>query len=136
MTKTQKKYVVYNEAMRYVNNAIEILSEKAKTEGDKYIDKKYIKMAGHTAYTGVLYALDNTHILPPLKGRQRRDVKDYVAALSKENKKMLGHFNECYEYLHLVAGYDGHARVSLVKSVLKDAKQLIQWAALILILYS
>ncbi len=47
------------EAKRYLNNAKEILREKgAKVEGH-YRDSKYVKMAGHTAYTGVLFALDH-----------------------------------------------------------------------------
>ena len=47
-----------SEARRYIENAKIILSEKAKKEDGRYQDKKYIKMAGHTAYTGVLVALD------------------------------------------------------------------------------
>ena len=44
------------EAMRYIDNAKEILREKAKKEDGLYQDKKYVKMAGHTAYSGVLLA--------------------------------------------------------------------------------
>ena len=50
------KHIV--EAHRYLDNAKEILREKAKKEEGYYQDQKYVKMAGHTAYTGVLMALD------------------------------------------------------------------------------
>jgi hypothetical protein len=46
------------EARRYLNNAKEILREKARKEGDHYQDKKYVRLAGHAAYSGVLIALD------------------------------------------------------------------------------
>ena len=44
------------EAERYLQNARQILSEKAGKDGDYYIDKKYVKMAGHAAWCGVLIA--------------------------------------------------------------------------------
>ena len=46
------------EAMRYIDNAKDILRHKAQKEDGYYQDKKYVKMAGHTAYLGVLLALD------------------------------------------------------------------------------
>jgi hypothetical protein len=47
------------EAKRYISNAKEILKEKAIKEDGFYKDRKYVKMAGHTAYAGVLVALDS-----------------------------------------------------------------------------
>jgi hypothetical protein len=47
-----------DEARRYLSNAKQILSEKAVKEDGLYKDRKYVKMAGHTAYIGVLEALD------------------------------------------------------------------------------
>jgi len=46
------------EAERYLQNARQILSEKAEKDGDYYNDPKYVKMAGDTAWKGVLVALD------------------------------------------------------------------------------
>lgn len=46
------------EARRHIENAKDILSEKARKENGYYQDRKYVKMAGHTAYLGVLVALD------------------------------------------------------------------------------
>jgi len=38
------------EAHRYLDNAKEILSTKAQKEDGFYQDRKYVKMAGNTAY--------------------------------------------------------------------------------------
>lgn len=46
------------EARRYLDNAKELLRDKAKKDGKYYQDKKYVKLAGHAAYSGVLIALD------------------------------------------------------------------------------
>ena len=46
------------EAKRYLANAREILNDKGQKEDGLYQDIKYVKMAGHTAYAGVLVALD------------------------------------------------------------------------------
>jgi len=43
------------EAERYLLNARQILSEKAEKEGDYYNDSKYVKLAGNTAWSGVLW---------------------------------------------------------------------------------
>jgi len=46
------------EAKRHIDNAKGFLSKNAKKEDGFYRDRKYIKIAGHTAYTGILLALD------------------------------------------------------------------------------
>jgi hypothetical protein len=46
------------EAKRYLGNAKEILREKALKDDGYCQDSKYVKMAGHTAYTGILIAFD------------------------------------------------------------------------------
>ncbi len=128
--KTTTKNEVLTEGQRYISNAKEILKTKGKLENSFYTDKKYVKMAGHTAYTGILYALDHANILPPLaKKTQRRDVKDYQEALGKINKKMLGYYVSCYQLLHLVAGYDGVGKKDVLTIAINDATELITWAS-------
>ena len=46
------------EAERYLQNARTLLSEKAGKEGNYYSDRKYVRMAGHTAWCGILIALE------------------------------------------------------------------------------
>ncbi len=57
------------EAKRCLANAREILSEKGQKEDGLYQGIKYVKMAGHTAYTGVLVALDAS-LGKKMKGRK------------------------------------------------------------------
>ncbi len=65
----------------------------------------------------------------PLKKGQRADVRDYQEALGKQNKKMLNYFNDCYEILHLNAGYDGYGHKKHLRIAFSSAEQLIKWAA-------
>ncbi len=62
------------EARRYLDNAKELLSEKARKDEGYYQDTKYVKLAGHAAYTGVLVALDG---ILGKKGKGRKDVDWY-----------------------------------------------------------
>ena len=111
------------EANRYLENAQEILSTKAKKEDGYYQDKKYIKMAGHTAYSGVLVALDA--LLPKKKGR--KSIEYYQEFLSKTDKKMLNQLESVYEIFHLVMGYDGFGKEVYIKEGFKDAEKIINW---------
>ena len=90
------------EAERYMDNAKQILTEKAEKEGDYYNDSKYVKMAGDTAWKGVLVALDAaTGVRKNMKKGQRIDIKDYQNAVSKKDKKMVKPLQSTYNILHL-----------------------------------
>lgn len=91
------------QARRYIDNAKEILREKAGKEDGFYQDSKYVKMAGHTAYMGVLAALDG---LFGKKVKGRKDVDWYKSNLAKSDKKALNIFASAYELLHLNMAYD------------------------------
>ena len=112
------------EAHRYVNNAKELLSDKAKKEDGFYNDKKYVKMAGHTAYCGVLEALDG---LFGLKRKGRKSVEWYQEELGKMDKKVLNAFNVVYNTLHLSMAYDGNLSVLIANEGLKQAETIINW---------
>jgi hypothetical protein len=112
------------EANRYIDNAKTILSEKAQKEGKYYQDKKYVKMAGHTAYVGVLVALD---ALLNIKKKGRKSVDWYKEELAKIDKKILSAFTSAYDTLHLAMGYDGNPNVAVSKSGLEDAETIINW---------
>lgn len=114
-----------SEARRHLANAKEILSEKAKKEDGRYQDKKYIKMAGHTAYTGVLLALDS--LLGNKKKSTRKSVEWYQHELSTIDKKMTGAFANVYEILHLSMGYDGAQNAKVAAIGLKEAENIINW---------
>ncbi|MET7258474.1 DUF5618 family protein [Dyadobacter fermentans] len=112
------------EAKRYVENARTILREKAIKRDYLYTDRKYVKMAGHAAYTGVLLALDG---LFGIKSKGRKDINWYRDQVARTDKKLLTNFMSAYELLHLSMSYDGNLDVSTAKSGLRHADEIIQW---------
>jgi hypothetical protein len=119
------------EANRYLANARQILSEKAKKDGDFYSDAKYVKTAGHVAWCGVLVALDAVlSVCKNLKSHQRPDFNDYLSAVSKIDSKMTRPLLTAYETLHKVLGYDGNLRYKIVQDGLDQAKFIVDWASL------
>ena len=113
------------EARRYIDNAKEILRDKAKKEDGYYTNSKYVKMAGHTAYTGVLVALDGKF---GRKGRRRKDIDWYRQETKKWNVKLLPILNSTYEILHLFLGYDGTKDSRIAKIGIENAERIISAA--------
>ena len=117
------------EAERYLENARTILSEKAGKEGSYYKDPKYVKMAGDTAWKGVLVALDAVlKVRENLKKGQRPDFNDYGAAMSKRDRKMIIPLHTAYESLHKTLGYDGNLSYKIVQESLRQGKIVVDWA--------
>ena len=116
------KHVI--EAHRYLENAREILREKAQKEDKYYKDPKYVKMAGNTAYNGVLVALDG---LFGVKKKGRKSVEWYKEELGKIDKKMGNAFSTVYNTLHLDMGYDGLLNVKISNVGLEEAETIINW---------
>ena len=112
------------EARRYIDNAREILRDKARKEDGYYQDTKYVKMAGNTAYSGILVALD--YLLSPKK-KGRKDVSWYREQLATLDKKVLGAFVSACDTLHLSLGYDGNPSAKVAQSGLEDAETIISW---------
>ncbi len=113
------------EANRYLDNAKDILSTKAMKEDGYYQDAKYVKMAGHTAYSGVLVALDG---VLGKKSKGRKTVDWYKEELSKLDKKILNVFVSAYDTLHLAMSYDGNPNAKVSKAGLEDAERIVEWA--------
>jgi hypothetical protein len=87
-------------------------------------------MAGDTAWKGVLVALDG--VLPVrknLKPRQRPDIKDYLDAVNKKDRKMPRNLKAAYDLLHIYMGYDGILSYKTVQDGLEQGKSMISWAA-------
>ena len=117
------------EAERYLQNAKQILSEKAEKDGKYYNDSKYVRMAGNTAWSGVLIALDAVlHVRANLKKGQRPEFKDYQEAISKVDTKMIRPLLATYESLHKTLGYDGNPNYKIVQESLLEAQTMIDWA--------
>jgi len=117
------------EAERYLQNARQILSEKAEKDGDYYNDSKYVKMAGNAAWNGVLVALDAVlQVRSNLKKGQRPEFKDYQEAIAKKDSKMPRVLLNAYDLLHKSLGYDGVTRYKIVQDSLDQAKMIVTWA--------
>lgn len=115
---------IITESMRYIDNAKDILREKAQKEDGYYQDKKYVKMAGHTAYSGILVALD---ALLETKKKGRKSVDWYKSELAKMDKKVTSAFTTAYQLLHLDMSYDGTPSAKLAQLGLEEAENIINW---------
>lgn len=81
-------------------------------------------MAGNTAYSGILEALDS---LFGNKRKGRKNVEWYQEELGKIDRKMLNSFNAAYDTLHLALGYDGNQIEKVAKAGLEEAEKIICW---------
>ena len=122
----REKY--YSEAVRYMENARECL-KNAKKEGNFYNDRKYVKMACGTAYSGMLVALDGFLMLKGVgkpKGKDRKSIEYYQSNIAKIDKKMLNYLNGAYDILHLSGYYDGVGDAIVVKRGFDLANTIIE----------
>ena len=96
------------ESRRYVDNARKTLKENGEldTELNIYQDEKYVRAAGNYLWLGVLMALDAVFHVRHDR-RTRVDIKDYLAAIGKRDKKLLALVNTGYDVMHLSMNYDG-----------------------------
>ncbi|MDR1676723.1 MAG: DUF5618 family protein [Tannerella sp.] len=117
------------EAERYLANAMALLTEKAGKDGRYYSDSKYVRMAGNTAWNGVLIALDGAlGVYAGLKRKQRPEFKDYQAAVAKRDKRMCRPLLNAYELLHKSLGYDGVTNYRVVQESMGLAREILDWA--------
>jgi len=119
----------HREAIRYIENASEILRTKARKKDKYYEDEKYVRMACATAYNGVLLAA-NTYLA--MKGKSiekkkgaRVSVDDYRSRLGRIDNKFLKTFNTAYEILHLVGYYEGETKYGVIREGMDSAVDLI-----------
>ncbi|QJD80154.1 DUF5618 family protein [Spirosoma rhododendri] len=113
-----------SKARRNLDDARTILREKANKEEGYYQDAKYVRMAGRTAYAGVLMALND---VLGLKRNDRKDVDWYGQQLLLLNKDVLSAFRTTYQVLHLSMIYDGLQDAVIVEIGLKRADSIIDW---------
>lgn len=113
------------EAKRYLSNAKTILKEKAELKEKSYSDKKYVQMAGDTAWKGCLIALDCVFNVAITKGDARVSIKNYKEAVAKRDRKLSAWVADAYNVLHLSMGYDGTKRKAIADEGLDLAKSII-----------
>lgn len=118
------------EARRYVENAKNLLREHGKldTETHLYQDRKYVRMAGHTLWNGVLVMMEGVFHLKT-KQRPHPDAVDYKDAISQRDKKLLSLFVSGYETMHIYMGYDGGLRKAICDEGFNMANEIIDRTA-------
>ena len=113
------------EARRHIDNAKGFLSNNAKKQDGLYQDKKYVKIAGHTAYTGILLVLNE--LLGEKNKKTPKSVEWYQHELSRVDKSLLSNFTTAYQILHIDMGYQGTKSAELASIGLQKAKKIISW---------
>lgn len=113
------------EARRHIDNAKDFLSNNAKKQDGLYQDKKYVKIAGHTAYTGILLVLNE--LLGEKNRKTPKSVEWYQYELSRVDKTLLSNFTTAYQVLHIDMGYQGAKSAELASLGLQKAEKIIDW---------
>lgn len=119
------------DALRYIENAKEILRKSAVEDG-RYANEKYVKSACGIAYLGMLKAIDQYLLKRGVsKKALPKKVEEYEKALrryaSPMNGKLLRSFNDIYDELHIAGYYRGNLhRVDVVKAALAGAEEFIK----------
>ena len=121
------------EARRYVKNAKDLLLEKADldTETQLYRDPKYIRMAGHTLWYGVLLILDAVFKVTDNKNT-RPNFSDYQRAVAQRDLKLLDYVTTGYDVMHLSMGYDGNLAKANCQEGIRLANEIIDRCATML----
>jgi hypothetical protein len=123
---TAIKEEYYNEAMRYMANAVETI-KKAGKDGRQYVDEKYVKTACGTAYNGVRKALDGYFILKGVERKKgRKSIEWYEINAAKIDRKLNTEVKNVYEILHLSGYYDGLTNVKAIEAGFEVANAIIE----------
>jgi hypothetical protein len=118
------------EALRYLNNAKEIL-KSVPAENGTYIDIKPVGEACGTAYLSILIAIDEYLLKKGISKKELpKSVDAYRKALQKylsvHDGKLLREFEALYEALHIAGYYRGNLYlVDMIKDALKATKAFI-----------
>jgi hypothetical protein len=125
------KGTAMKEALRYLNNAREIL-KAVPVEDNTYTDIKPVREAFGTAYLAVLEAI-NEYLLKKGLGKKElpKSVDAYRDVLRKHmavcDGKLLREFEKLYDMLHIAGYYRGLLYdTNVVKDALKAAKAFIE----------
>ena len=116
----------YQEITRYLDNAREILSTKAKKEGQEYKDIKYVQMASGTAYNAALMIADG--YLRKKEGgtfTKPQSIDEYRIRLQKYSKLLVAYLNEAHDRLHLVGYLHGTPSVGTIKRGLEVTDKML-----------
>jgi hypothetical protein len=123
----QSKLQPYAEALRYMNNAEEIL-QKTRKEDNFYLDRKYVQIACGAAYLGVLIALGawlKLKGVPDPPKRKRKTIGFYTDNVARLDGKLSMCLHAVYEVLHREGYYDGVQDAKTIRSGFERAYEII-----------
>lgn len=116
------------EAARYLQNAKEILSEKAGKKDGLYADVKYVKMAAGTAYSAALLILDEyLRQKEGVKFIKPKSIEDYTNRIRKYDKKLLRLLVNVYDELHIIGYYHGTKSVDTIQTGLSNVTKMLAY---------
>jgi len=116
------------EAARYLQNAKEILSEKAGKKDGLYADVKYVKMAAGTAYSAALLILDEyLKQKEGVKFIKPKSIEDYTNRVRKYDKKLLRLLVNVYDELHIIGYYHGTKSVDTIQTGLSNVTKMLAY---------
>src|SRR6218665_3479393 len=102
---TEQHLKLYRKAMRYMDNAAKMLSEKGKEKDGLYENIKCVRMACGVAYSGLQLA---TKCFLEMKGKplvrkkgRQLTLTQYEENLAQADSRALAHFNTAYHLLCL-----------------------------------
>ena len=116
------------EAQMYLDNAKEILREKAGKKDGLYADVKYVKMASGTAYSAALLILDE--FLKRKEGDKfvkPKSIEDYTNRIRKYDKKLLRLLVNVYDELHIIGYYHGTKSVDTIQKGLTNVTHMLAY---------
>lgn len=108
-------------AQKILIKAKKILAENAGKDGNYYTHKEFVRMAGRTAWEGVIVGLNEC-----LKIEEKSGLKAYQKILA-QNPYFLEIFNNANDTLCKTLGSDGNLNVMIVDEGLIMARELINW---------
>ncbi|MDR3188022.1 MAG: DUF5618 family protein [Prevotellaceae bacterium] len=120
------KSKAYVEAIRYMDNAKDVL-KKAGKDGKYYSDKKYVRMACGTTYSGILVALDAYLVLKGVPEVKKKSIDFYRKNIALLDKSLLRDLNSAYDILHLDGYYEGRLRADVIKLGFDIAYEIIDY---------
>ena len=118
----------YDEAYRYINNAKQIIKDKAGKKDGEYAEVKFVQAAAGTAYVGVLLAIDE-YLLRKEGNKfvKPKSIEEYRTRTAKQNIKLLSLLNEAYADLHISLYYHGIPSVRVMNNGLQTAEEIIEY---------
>src|SRR6218665_2874713 len=132
---TEQRLKLYRKAMRHMDNAAKMLSEKGKEEDGYYQNIKCVRAACGIAYSGLGYwgLLLETECYLEMKGQplvrkkgRRLTITQYEENLAQADSRALAHFKTAYHLLCLDGYYDGLNSVAALKAGFDSAMEIFK----------